>query len=275
MLSPKTDPAAGAGRDRVLISPPRRSILAASFAAASAAALALSSPASAGEPRVAGHDHGRDASARGVMTSSLPTVPRTAVRANDVTAPVTTPLARGTYMDLHDFGARSDHWARWHTGTDLAAPCGTPVRAATAGMVIVETGSGWSGPWLVKVTTGTGKLTTWYGHMQGLTARGGQIVHAGDQIGYVGAMGNATGCHLHFEVHANGGGMYQDNVDPSLWLAHFADVRPARPAVSTTTPDQAARPSAYSVPQGAVGERKAPGGSAPIGLRSLLTGGGR
>lgn len=277
MLSLMTDPAADARRGhRVSASPRRRSILTAACAVVATASLALSSsPASASDARSGGRDHGPATSARPAMTSNLPTVPKTAMRANDVTAPVTTPLARGTYTDLHDFGARSDHWARWHTGTDLAAPCGTPVRAATAGMVIVETGAGWSGPWLVKVTTGTGKLTTWYGHMQGLTARGGQIVHAGDQIGYVGAMGNATGCHLHFEVHANGGGMYQDNVDPSLWLAHFADVRPARPAVSAAAPGQVARPSAYPVPQGAVGEGKAPGGSAPIGLQSLLTGGGR
>lgn len=277
MQSLMTDPARDArrGRDHVSTSPRRRTVLTVVCTGTAVACLALSSTAAgASEARAAGRVDGPRTSARPVMTSALPTVPKTSARANAVTAPVTTPLARGTYTDLHNFGARSDHWTRWHTGSDLAAPCGTPVRAATAGMVIVETGVGWSGPWLVKVTTGTGRLTTWYGHMQGLTARGGQIVHAGDQIGYVGAMGNATGCHLHFEVHANGGGMYQDNVDPSLWLARFADVRPVRPAVSAA-PDQAERPSAYPVPQGAVGEGKAPGGSAPIGLESLLTGGGR
>lgn len=245
----------------------------------SVAGMTLAAPqvASAGVPH--GGGVGPASAARPVMSSNLPKVPKNAERANDADVSVTTPLARGTYTDLHNFGARSDHWASWHTGTDLAAPCGTPVRAATAGMVIVETGDGWSGPWLVKVTTGTGKLTTWYGHMQGLTARGGQIVHAGDQIGYVGAMGNATGCHLHFEVHPNDGGMYQDSVDPSLWLARFANVRSADPAPSTGSASskaaQAKWPSAYSVPQGAVGEGKAPSGVTPIGMQSLLTGGGQ
>ncbi|OIJ24403.1 M23 family metallopeptidase [Nocardioides luteus] len=200
-------------------------------------------------------------------------MPKTVTAANDLNALVTTPLARGTYRDLHNFGAASRHWARWHTGTDLSAPCGTPVLAATAGMVIVETGGGWSGRWLVKVTTGTGKVTTWYGHMRGLTVRGGQIVRAGQQIGYVGSEGNSTGCHLHFEVHANGGGMYQDNVDPSLWLAHYVDTEPAPTIAQPTT--QSARPKvpgAYAVPQGAVGDQR--GTAEPIGLGSLLAGGG-
>ena len=41
---------------------------------------------------------------------------------------------------------------------------------------------------------------------------------AGQQIGEVGDLGNATGCHLHFEVHPRGGSIYQDDVDPSAWL---------------------------------------------------------
>jgi murein DD-endopeptidase MepM/ murein hydrolase activator NlpD len=237
--------------------------LARTFARNSLAATALSAIALASvAPQSAYAD---DAS------SSLPDVPKTVTEANDLHALVTTPLARGTYTDLHNFGATSRHWARWHTGTDLSAPCGTPVLAATAGMVIVETGGGWSGRWLVKITTGTGKVTTWYGHMQGITVRGRQIVRAGQQIGYVGAEGNSTGCHLHFEVHANGGGMYQDNVNPSLWLAHYADR--ARPTLPTqpTQPTQAKAPAAYAVPHGAVGEQQAV--AEPIGLESLLAGG--
>ncbi|MER7558938.1 M23 family metallopeptidase [Nocardioides sp. NPDC126508] len=199
-------------------------------------------------------------------------MPKTVTAANDLNALVTTPLARGTYNDLHNFGAASRHWARWHTGTDLSAPCGTPVLAATAGMVIVETGGGWSGRWLVKVTTGTGKVTTWYGHMRGITVEGRQIVRAGQQIGYVGSEGNSTGCHLHFEVHANGGGMYQDNVDPSLWLAHYVGRDPARKVAQPTRSAQPKVPGAYAVPQGAVGDRRAT--AEPIGLGSLLVGGG-
>lgn len=232
-----------------------------SFAATALSAIALASVA----PQSASAD---DAS------SSLPNVPKTVTEANDLNALVTTPLARGTYTDLHNFGATSKHWARWHAGTDLSAPCGTPVLAATAGMVIIETGGGWSGRWLVKITTGTGKVTTWYGHMQGITVKGRQIVRAGQQIGYVGSEGNSTGCHLHFEVHANGGGMYQDNVDPSLWLAHYVNRAPARKVAQPTTSAPAAQskvPGAYAVPQGAVGDQQA--AAEPIGMGSLLTGG--
>ena len=65
----------------------------------------------------------------------------------------------------------------------------------------IDTTQAWAGPWLVKVSHGPGRLTTWYAHMQKLLVTDGQTVTAGQQIGEVGAEGNATGCHLHFEVH--------------------------------------------------------------------------
>jgi len=136
---------------------------------------------------------------------------------------VATPLARTVpFTDQHNFGADGGHWARGHTGTDLSAACGTPVRAATAGRVIVETDQSWSGPWLVQVSTGEGRLTTWYAHMQSLDVAAGQTVRAGQQIGEVGSLGNSTGCHLHFEVHPRGGSIYEDGVDPSEWLQTHA-----------------------------------------------------
>lgn len=191
---------------------------------------------------------------------------------------VAVPLPSGTYSDLHDFGRTSRLWARWHTGTDLAAPCGTPVLAANAGTVIIETGQSWAGPWLVKVTAGPGNLTTWYGHMRAVTVASGQSVRPGQQIGVVGDLGNATGCHLHFEVHPTGGSMYADAVDPSAWLAKYADAAPASPQSTApsaaqptlqSTPQQTHRPSAYAVPQGAVGERKVKHPT-PIVLPDLL-----
>src|SRR4051794_33814507 len=121
---------------------------------------------------------------------------------------VVTPLPAGTYTDLHNYGHTSALWASIHTGDDLAAPCGTPVSAATAGTIVIESGGGWSwsGRWLVKVETQPGGLTTWYGHMRSLTVDNGEVVTAGQQIGEVGDLGNATGCHLHFEVHPRDGG---------------------------------------------------------------------
>ncbi len=126
--------------------------------------------------------------------------------------------ANSGYVDQHNFGRSGSHWASFHTGTDLSIACGTPVLAATDGVVHIRTDQPWAGPWLVQVSTGPGRLTTWYAHMQRVTAHEGQRVVGGQVIGAVGAMGNATGCHLHFEVHPRGGAIYEDPVDPSDWL---------------------------------------------------------
>lgn len=129
------------------------------------------------------------------------------------------PLPAGSgYVDRVNWGNSGSHWSSTHTGTDFSVACGTPVLAATNGTVIVRRDQPWSGPWLVQVSTGVGQLTTWYAHMQELTVSDGEVVEAGQQIGEVGSMGNSTGCHLHFEVHRKGGSIYEDGVDPSLWL---------------------------------------------------------
>jgi murein DD-endopeptidase MepM/ murein hydrolase activator NlpD/endonuclease/exonuclease/phosphatase family metal-dependent hydrolase len=130
------------------------------------------------------------------------------------------PLPRdASYVDNRNWGGRGAHWARFHTGTDLSVACGTPVLAATGGRVVIRTDQAWAGRWLVEVSTGIGRLTTWYAHMRAVTVSNGATVAAGQQIGQVGDLGNATGCHLHFEVHPQGGSIYQDSVNPSTWLA--------------------------------------------------------
>jgi murein DD-endopeptidase MepM/ murein hydrolase activator NlpD len=127
------------------------------------------------------------------------------------------PLSSGFY-DNHNWGQRSAHWASIHTGDDYSVACGTPVLAATAGTIQILTDQAWAGPWLVMVSTGQGKLTTWYAHMEALTVHAGQHVKPGQVIGEVGEEGNATGCHLHFELHPDGGSIYQDTTDPDPWL---------------------------------------------------------
>lgn len=133
--------------------------------------------------------------------------------------PVQYPLATKAAHDRHNYGGGGPHWAHGHTGTDYSVPCGTPVLAATDGNIVLDTTQGWAGRWLVKVQTGPKALTTWYAHMQSLSVSDGQPVKVGQQIGEVGALGNATGCHLHFEVHPKGGSIYEDGVNPSSWLA--------------------------------------------------------
>ncbi|QWC86571.1 M23 family metallopeptidase [Nocardioidaceae bacterium] len=138
-----------------------------------------------------------------------------------ITGPRAFPLPAGTaYVDQHNFGGTSARWANTHTGTDLSAACGTPVLAAHAGVIEIDTTQSWSGPWLVKVATAPGQLTTWYAHMSDVRVHDGQAVAAGQQIGEVGDLGNSTGCHLHFEVHPDGGSIYEDPIDPSPWLVN-------------------------------------------------------
>jgi hypothetical protein len=133
---------------------------------------------------------------------------------------VTFPLPEGSgYVDRRNFGATGSSWASTHTGTDFSVACGTEVYAATNGTVAIRTDQRWAGPWLVKVATAPGKLTTWYAHLQRVDVTDGEYVTAGQVIGAVGQEGNASGCHLHFEVHPRGGSIYEDPVDPTRWLA--------------------------------------------------------
>jgi murein DD-endopeptidase MepM/ murein hydrolase activator NlpD len=88
-----------------------------------------------------------------------------------------------------------------HSGTDFAAPTGTPIYAATAGRVARAEWGGAYG-WLTVVDAGNG-ITAWYAHQNVRpTARG--AVTAGQRIGVVGSTGNTTGPHLHFEVRVDG-----------------------------------------------------------------------
>jgi hypothetical protein len=99
---------------------------------------------------------------------------------------------------------------------DFAAPSGTPVRAARAG-VVMEVEGGFDGGGrdrandlgranFVRILHADGTMAL-YAHLQrgGLRVRVGQRVSAGEPIGLVGATGFATGPHLHFTVQANRG----------------------------------------------------------------------
>ena len=89
-----------------------------------------------------------------------------------------------------------------HTGIDIAAPRGTPVKAADGGQVIQASyDSGYGN--CILVYHGGG-MATWYAHLQGFNCSVGQNVSKGQVIGFVGSTGLATGPHLHFEVRING-----------------------------------------------------------------------
>ena len=108
------------------------------------------------------------------------------------------------------FGYR---WGVLHGGIDLANSIGTPILAASDGVVIDAGPAAGFGMW-VKVRHADGTVTL-YGHVNTVNCSIGERVTAGDQIATMGNRGDSTGPHLHFEVLLNG----TDRTDPLPWLA--------------------------------------------------------
>ena len=100
------------------------------------------------------------------------------------------------------FGNRESIRSYGHTGLDIAAPAGTPIKAVADGTVLFSGYSGGYG-YVVKLNNGNG-VQTYYGHCSSLYVSTGEKVKAGDIIAAVGSTGNSTGNHLHFEVRVNG-----------------------------------------------------------------------
>jgi murein DD-endopeptidase MepM/ murein hydrolase activator NlpD len=106
-------------------------------------------------------------------------------------------------------------WGSMHYGVDLAASLGTPIVAATDGVVIrAGRASGYGNAVYIQDADGNVHV---YGHMRYYSVRAGDLVHAGDQIAKVGNEGQSTGPHLHYEVHR--GGMGGRPIDPEDFLA--------------------------------------------------------
>ncbi len=93
---------------------------------------------------------------------------------------------------------------RAHRGVDYAAPTGTPIRATADGKIIY---GGWKGGYGRTLIIQHGKgYSTLYGHMSRYAAgaKKGRQVRQGQEIGYIGQSGLATGPHLHYEFRVNG-----------------------------------------------------------------------
>lgn len=101
--------------------------------------------------------------------------------------------------------------SQMHTGVDIGAAYGEPVRTADNGEVIF---SGWWDGYGKAVVVDHGRGTsTVYGHMSRIYVEAGQRAEKGQIIGLVGSTGFSTGPHLHFEVRRNG-----KPVDPMRFL---------------------------------------------------------
>jgi murein DD-endopeptidase MepM/ murein hydrolase activator NlpD len=97
------------------------------------------------------------------------------------------------------------YYPHFHTGIDIASGCGSPIVAAAKGIVAAsgQPLSPYDSAYGVIINHGAG-IQTWYWHMQArVIVREGQTVAQGQLIGYEGATGFATGCHLHFAVNVN------------------------------------------------------------------------
>ncbi len=120
---------------------------------------------------------------------------------------------------------RGDHA---HSGTDIAAPTGTTVRAAECGTVSVSGEE--SGYGQMICVRHAGETTTCYAHLSERDVAVNEYVKAGQKIGEVGCTGSCTGPHVHFEVRQNGAAE-----DPSPYLQGSRTVSGAS-AEATTAP---------------------------------------
>ena len=160
-----------------------------------------------------------------------------------VSAPAQADLACGSLlMPAGQLKQVSRGITGYHSGLDLVAPHGSPLRAAAAGTVVAAH-SYYAYGLLVDIDHGSGVMTR-YAHMAGFAPgiRPGAQVAAGQLLGQVGRTGRATTAHVHFEVRIGG-----RVVDPKPYLsladctartptARFDEAR-ARPAAGAQVAD--------------------------------------
>lgn len=106
---------------------------------------------------------------------------------------------------MSHFGHRSDPFSgegAFHTGVDISAASGTPVKASADGVVL---SAEWSGAYgrLVVIDHGNG-FQTWYAHLSRFDVVAGQWIRRGEIVARSGATGRVTSAHLHYEVRRAG-----------------------------------------------------------------------
>ena len=102
------------------------------------------------------------------------------------------------------FGRRG--FRRFHSGIDISAPTGTPIRAVADGLVVLSGKSldGYSRYGKIVIVEHGDGIRTVYAHNQKNHVKTGRCVRAGEVIAEVGSSGNASGPHVHFEIRKEG-----------------------------------------------------------------------
>lgn len=114
------------------------------------------------------------------------------------------------------FGQRTDPFSgegAFHTGVDISAPTGMPIRATADGVVVFAQMFAGYGR-LIRINHGNG-VETYYAHLSRFYVQEGQDVRRGEVIGAVGSSGRVTAPHLHYEVRLGGA-----PVNPYRYLAN-------------------------------------------------------
>lgn len=133
------------------------------------------------------------------------------------------PIEVGRFQSTSPFGPRINPVngsPEFHTGTDMAAPLGTPLHAVYSGVVADVYYDPYGGGDVVKIRHEFPDGTVFYSlylhqYANQIVVTKGQSVEAGQVIGAVGSHGMSTGPHLHLEIH----NASDDPVDPDAWLA--------------------------------------------------------
>jgi murein DD-endopeptidase MepM/ murein hydrolase activator NlpD len=120
-----------------------------------------------------------------------------------------------------NFGKRIDPFSgevTFHSGIDISAHLGLPVRATADGVV---SHSGWTqkSGYVVVIEHGCGYKTL-YAHNKSNKVKVGDRIKRGDIIGYVGSTGKSTGPHCHYEVWKDG-----KTINAKKFLTRNSDVR--------------------------------------------------
>lgn len=136
--------------------------------------------------------------------------------------PYLSPLKNGVVVS--GFGVRMHpvlQESRMHNGVDFRAKEGTEVYAAGSGLILEAGESGGNYGLMIDIHHDNSYVSR-YAHLSKLAVKAGEVVVAGQLIGYTGNTGLSTGPHLHYEVIQN-----KAKVDPMIYLPENVKVEEA------------------------------------------------